>query len=107
VGITPLIRSQGNAAVAEAGRLTLAFNRGLDRVLERSASRRQGVRIYRIDVRDTAQRLLAEPAAYGFRDVTTPCHGGASCDTHLFWDSIHPTTRAHALLAQAALRALR
>ena len=58
--------------------------------------------------------------AYGFSDVINPCwtgdiygNNGSLCatssaeqDTHLFWDGIHPTERAHGFVAIAAANAL-
>jgi phospholipase/lecithinase/hemolysin len=45
-------------------------------------------------------------ALYGFTNLTTPCFlpGAPSCDTSLWVDDIHPTTRAHAIIADAAFR---
>jgi len=42
----------------------------------------------------------ADPAAYGFTNVTTPCIGTPTCSTSLFFDDLHPTTAADAILAQ-------
>jgi phospholipase/lecithinase/hemolysin len=61
---------------------------------------------------------VADPALFGFSDVTNPCWsgdffgvGGSLCgatiaqqNTHLFWDAVHPTELGHAVLADAALR---
>lgn len=40
---------------------------------------------------------------YGLTNVTTPCRsaGAPSCDISLFWDDLHPTTRAHEFVARA------
>jgi phospholipase/lecithinase/hemolysin len=67
-------------------------------------------------------QAAADPDAFGFTDVTTPCWSGnvsgylgpgsvcsalpADQDQHLFWDSEHPTEAGHALIADAALRAI-
>jgi len=53
-----------------------------------------------------AERARADPGAFSFIDVTTPCNLLASCDGYLFWDDVHPTTRAHARLAEAAMEAI-
>lgn len=38
---------------------------------------------------------------YGITNVTTPCRDTPSCDVSLFWDDLHPTTRAHEFVARA------
>ena len=49
------------------------------------------------------------PGAFGFTNVTDPCvdlGAGTVCanpDEYLFWDAVHPTARAHELIAAEAL----
>jgi phospholipase/lecithinase/hemolysin len=71
-------------------------------VLDRIEARHPGVAILRLDVQALAERVLADPGAAGFRDVTSPCQGRPSCEGALFWDPIHPSAHAHARLAAAA-----
>ena len=59
-----------------------------------------------VDVFSPFNQLLLNAASFGFTDITTPCVDGlldttacADPDAHLFWDTIHPTTRVHAMLA--------
>ncbi|WP_159712052.1 SGNH/GDSL hydrolase family protein [Geminicoccus flavidas] len=52
------------------------------------------------------EQVRADPAAFGFTDIVTPCSGATRCEGHLFWDQVHPTTYAHGRLAEAALREL-
>ena len=106
IGMTPEIRARGNKAVAEARRLTDKFNAAADRALSELAGSFRGARFYRLDVRTLAERAQKNPAAFGFRDVITPCSGLAGCDGYLFWDGVHPTTQAHGRLADAALQAI-
>ncbi|HZH28103.1 MAG TPA: autotransporter domain-containing protein [Azospirillaceae bacterium] len=85
-------------------------------VVERMAalSRELGVAIEVVDVSALLRDAVADPARYGFTDVTTPCVDSLECliggrevqDGFLFFDDLHPTTRAHALLAQAVAAAL-
>lgn len=59
--------------------------------------------------------IIHDAARYHIRDVTTPCQvtlpqprkACARPDTHLWWDEIHPTGRAHGLVAAAMMKALR
>lgn len=104
IGRTPAVRARGPAWVSEARRLTRLYNGDLERALAEVEARRS-IRLYRLDVFALLERVLADPAAAGFDDVTTPCLGGA-CERALFWDELHPTAYAHARLAEAALGAL-
>nr|WP_235031248.1 SGNH/GDSL hydrolase family protein [Geminicoccus flavidas] len=64
------------------------------------------LRLYRLDVFAMTEQVRADPAAFGFTDIVTPCSGATRCEGHLFWDQVHPTTYAHGRLAEAALREL-
>jgi phospholipase/lecithinase/hemolysin len=48
-------------------------------------------------------QVVADPSAYGFTNVNTPCFNGVSVcsnpNQYLFWDGFHPTTAADTLLA--------
>jgi phospholipase/lecithinase/hemolysin len=60
--------------------------------------------------------IVANPASYGFSNVTQPCltgevnySGGTACpnpNQYLFWDEIHPTAAGQAIVADAALTVL-
>jgi len=105
IGITPAVRAQGLDAVRAANRLAAHFNSALDQALAEFAGR-TGLRLYRLDVWELAERVSADPAAAGFADIVTPCQQNRSCEGHLFWDGIHPTTQAHRRLAEAATQVL-
>jgi phospholipase/lecithinase/hemolysin len=66
------------------------------------------VQVYTFDVWLDVLRVLAEPAKYGFVNVTDPAQGNSSVnpDQYLFWDDIHPTTAGHHQLASEANRLL-
>jgi phospholipase/lecithinase/hemolysin len=102
VGMTPAIRRLGQRAMAEGRYLADLFNHEVDKAMTELASAHK-VRFHRLDIHAMAERARADPGAFGFTDVTTPCNVLVSCDGYLFWDDVHPTTRAHARLADAAL----
>jgi phospholipase/lecithinase/hemolysin len=64
-----------------------------------------------IDTFSLLHAIVANPAAYGFTDVSDPCYVGdyygnytSLCSNpgqYLFWDGLHPTTRADEILAQS------
>lgn len=104
IGLAPIVRAQGKDCAERAGRMTRAFNAALERDL-RDVESRHGVSITRLDVFALAEEVMADPASAGFDNIDTPC-AGRGCDAALFWDHLHPTSRAHARLAAAALQAL-
>lgn len=101
---TPSDRAALNAAAD-------AFNAAL--VAELNAlSSRSDVTVYRVDTTALFADIIAYPAAFGFTNVvdsavdTTTGAVAPGSDRYLFFDPLHPTTRAHALLADRALQAI-
>ena len=89
------------------------FNAGLEAAVIDVAQRDAGLRIYWLDANTWFGHLLSSPATYGFTVVTN----GALEDpnltnksftgpgaNYLFWDVVHPTTKAHALNAALAFQ---
>ncbi len=66
---------------------------------------RKHLTFYQLDVFSLLLRIDAAPLAYGLENVTSPSQGDTIVDpdTYLFWDSLHPTTHGHNILAVAAL----
>jgi outer membrane lipase/esterase len=60
------------------------------------------------DIRDDAQNHAS--AKYGITDITNPCTGpgstGSACTVSLYVDDVHPSARAHEIIAQEAMRAV-
>jgi phospholipase/lecithinase/hemolysin len=105
IGLTPAAIAAGSAAVTAAHQLTLQFNAALAQDLAGLG----GVNVFSMDVYSELNGIIADPSQYGFTDVTDPCFNsttGSVCSTpssYLFWDTVHPTTAGHALLAANAL----
>jgi phospholipase/lecithinase/hemolysin len=107
VSITPDVRARGSRAAVDAARLSQLFNEAAERALDQVAPAfRPARKLYRLDVHAMAERASKDPGAFGFVDVSTPCNVLPTCDGHLFWDGVHPTTQAHARLGDAALQVL-
>lgn len=73
-----------------------------------------GLNFYELDMFSFVTEASANPAGFGLTNGVTPCLTfgvieGAFCkksSEYLFWDAIHPTKKAHRLLASIALGAL-
>ncbi len=62
-----------------------------------------GINIIDVDVSSLFSQILANPGTYGFQNTTDPAQGKAvDPNTYLFWDDMHPTTAADALVANLA-----
>lgn len=115
LGLTPAIQaadavSPGTAFLASV--LSSGFNAGLQgSVLPFLAS--QGIEVRLLDIFGTMQAVVADPTAFGLTNATNACITPQTAPYHcqefrdyLFWDGIHPTTAAHAIIAQVAAAAL-
>ncbi len=80
-----------------------------------------GLKVYDLDTYDLLDQAIADPAEFGFTNVSDPCwtgnftnpSSGTLCsptrtgqDKYLFWDEVHPTAAAHKLTAEFAYDAL-
>lgn len=89
---------------------SVAFNQLLSLALD-GLEASLNVDIHRLDAFNLYEVLLTDPAAYGFTNTMDPAvneNGEVVPDPsgYLFWDGIHPTAEAHALLGQAAVLAV-
>ncbi|CAN5911195.1 hypothetical protein BH23PLA1_BH23PLA1_18550 [soil metagenome] len=111
LGSTPLGRSLDPVDAAGLTFLSLAFDSVLNNVLDDIVASR-GLRIDRLDVFGLLEQAMADPSAFDLVDVTNPAFQRATGtvvdnpEGYLFWDDVHPTARAHALLGQAAITAV-
>ena len=119
LGDTPLGRSQGADVVFGLNALTAAHNAILAEVMAELADLLE-VEIVMVNVNAGLSEVFAHQEVFGFDNVSVPCliqqddgsrPPSGACppdgDTFdatgtLFWDLIHPTTAAHALLAAFA-----
>lgn len=75
---------------------------------------RTGANIIVLNEQKLLANVIANPAAYGFTNVTDACIDSAACvsgstatqNTYLFWDGVHPTTRAQNFIARYAAASL-
>jgi phospholipase/lecithinase/hemolysin len=66
------------------------------------------IQLYGLDVWLNVIRVLAEPAKYGFTNVTDSSQDeSVDPDHYLFWDDLHPTTAGDHEIAMEANRVLR
>jgi outer membrane lipase/esterase len=120
LGLTPAYA--GSPTTAGLGnQLSVAYNSALFGGLAA-----QGLRVIPVNAFDLLHEIVADPGLYGFTNVTSPAcgvqpapAGGSSlfCNpgsyvapgadqTYLFADGVHPTSAAHAVVAQYAISML-
>ena len=64
-----------------------------------------GVQIHLVNIQGLFQQVLANPANFGFTNVTgSAINSSLNGNGYLFWDQEHPTTAADALIAEVAAR---
>lgn len=120
LALIPAVNSRGSAGLsALAQNASLAFNSALDGTLSQAAFSTLDIR--RFDVFATQAAVTADPAAYGFSNVTDACYTGdvnglarpggpapsvcANPAAYLYWDYEHPTAALHSVLGAQALAA--
>ncbi|GAA0293006.1 SGNH/GDSL hydrolase family protein [Rhodovulum strictum] len=105
LGKIPEALASGAAASAAATAATMAFNATLQSALAGLG----GGDVRYVDIFGLFELVRSDAAAYGFTNITTPCLDDllvgnvADCGDFLFHDTIHPTARAHALIAERFL----
>jgi outer membrane lipase/esterase len=103
-GLAPAVRMQGPLARGAATFLSEQYNSGLSQVVTLFSGL---ISITLVDFFSEIRNVDADPGAYGLTNTTDMCiipgvKGAAKCSNpneYLFWDGVHPTSAAHALLA--------
>jgi phospholipase/lecithinase/hemolysin len=108
LGDTPFGRTLPSAQRQGLNAEAASFNNALAAELSVIPADHPGVSIHLLDAAGVLQRAEADPAAYGFSNVTDPAQlvNGGHVNGYLFWDGVHPTFEGHALIADAAVQAL-
>lgn len=118
LGLTPSARAQGAAAQAQLTQIATSYNTALFGGLATA-----GLRVIPLDTFHLFQEVVANPAAFGFSNVTgTACQpqitaqsltcnpatyvNPTAASTYLFADGVHPTTSAHEVIADYAVSML-
>lgn len=105
LSLTPGVFEAGNPLISNFARATSsAFNSALDAALAVFG----GVDITRFDTFALFESIRANPSAFGFANINNRCYTGSETrfdgtvcvdpDRFLWWDGLHPSARAHALL---------
>jgi len=86
-------------------KLSSLYNYDLSLALSGFQGSNSDVNLMSLDVFGIMRLVLADPGAYGFDNVTGMLSTAGTTDlTYLFWDSIHPTTQGHEMIADFAYR---
>jgi outer membrane lipase/esterase len=113
LGLTPLFNSSGATTIAEADELSEQHGVALENAVA-GIHARTGANLILINEQQLFSELLANPALYGKTNTTAACIDTPSCvsastavqNQYVFWDTVHPTTGTHLLVAEYAATAL-
>lgn len=109
LGLIPL--NHGQPQAQEATILSTIFNQAFAGALQALSQQLRDSDINTVDVAALLQNVAANPAFYHFQNVTDECisdptfaciltsFNSGPASGFLFWDAVHPTASAHALLA--------
>jgi phospholipase/lecithinase/hemolysin len=121
LGKTPLALSQGIGVSQGLNQLTGVHNQGLSGALDELSKTLNGINLIPFDVNSLFNNVISKPGDYGFTNVTDACLVSLNqsnpfvepflpqCpdpENYLFWDFLHPTTKTHQILADAAFNAI-
>ncbi len=95
--------------VAASTDATNRFNALMPQLLSYGAS--VGLNVTFLNMAAATKAVRDNPGAFGITNTSLPCAGfagsaGASCDVSTFSDALHPSSRGHQIIADAAFQAL-
>ncbi|ARV60306.1 GDSL family lipase [Nostocales cyanobacterium HT-58-2] len=116
LGKAPLVFGSENSSILTT--LTNIHNAELATSVDQLSNKIPGVNIIPVDINSLVTRVLTNPREFGFKDVTNPCVVGNTiqgkiesvCDNpndFLFFDTVHPTSPTHRLVANTVLAAIK
>lgn len=119
LGKTPHEEARGADLVARASALSSEYDAALSTSVAQLVAS-TGVKMSVVDTYALLDGAIANPAAYGFTNVTQPLWNGtltdpnsgtlaatgAAANGYLFFDDLHPSAQTHQLLAQGVANAL-
>jgi phospholipase/lecithinase/hemolysin len=98
LGDLPLTNSMSSAVRQSLDQWSVGFNM----LLKGEATQLQqslGVQIHVLDIQSLVQNAMANPAQYGFTNVTgSAINSSLAGNGYLFWDLEHPTTDGHQII---------
>ncbi len=111
LGEIPALSGQPGSFRAYIDTKVALFNNLLAAALTNTMQRNPGLRIYPMDDNSLFARIISTPATFGITvttngaledpNLTDKSFTGPGAN-YLFWDTLHPTTKVHALLATLA-----
>jgi len=110
LGLTPEAREAGVSGPATAG--SESFNAGLSNAYAGLAASWSDEHFYTFDAMAAQRAITNGSPGNGFSNVTSACFQTSPIsvcgtpDTYLYWDQIHPTAAAHAILGAQMLAAV-
>lgn len=102
---TPFGRAQAPADRAALDALSQAFNEALAQAVSQ-LEKIPGLSLTSFDTASLLHQAVTNPGQYGFSNSTDPCFLLDTCQGHIFFDGVHPTTAVHALLGDRFFAAL-
>lgn len=104
---TPSVAALGDLAKADAHMFSIVFNNELASQLGNVSSQFPDANIFQFDTYTFVNGVIANPSdpRYNLTNVQNACLTDSGLcvnpDSFLYWDTFHPTTRGHSILASA------